>query len=103
MLLLIWAVKGQGQWLPWQVFILRREEFRLPQASAGLFDGYLRQKGSGQNALRKQKMLEIREMREQDAAAVAQIEAENFSKPWKEADFLGAVRDEKALYLGISG
>ena len=49
--------------------------------------------------MRKQKMLEIREMREQDAAAVAQIEAENFSKPWKEADFLGAVRDEKALYL----
>ena len=49
--------------------------------------------------MRKQKMLEIREMREQDAAAVAQIEAENFSKSWKEADFLGAVRDEKALYL----
>ncbi len=40
-----------------------------------------------------------RAVQEQDAAAVAQIEVENFSKPWKEADFLGAVRDEKALYL----
>ena len=44
-------------------------------------------------------MLEIREMQESDVAAAAQIEAENFSKPWKEADFLGAVKDEKALYL----
>ena len=44
-------------------------------------------------------MLEIREMQAQDAAAAARIEAENFSKPWKEADFLGAVKDEKALYL----
>lgn len=49
--------------------------------------------------MQKQKMLEIREMQAQDAAAAAQIEAENFSKPWKEADFLGAVKDEKALYL----
>ncbi len=38
-------------------------------------------------------------MREQDVKTAAQIEAENFSKPWKEADFLGAVKDEKALYL----
>ena len=44
-------------------------------------------------------MLEIREMQESDVAAAAQIEAENFSIPWKEADFLGAVKDEKALYL----
>lgn len=49
--------------------------------------------------MRKQKMLEIKEMQEQDVTAAAQIEAENFSKPWKEADFLGAVKDEKALYL----
>lgn len=49
--------------------------------------------------MQKQKMLEIREMQELDVTAVAQIEAENFSKPWKEADFLGAVKDEKALYL----
>lgn len=49
--------------------------------------------------MQKQKMLEIREMQAQDAAAAAQIEAENFSKPWKEADFLGAAKDEKALYL----
>ena len=38
-------------------------------------------------------------MQAQDVKAAAQIEAENFSKPWKEADFLGAVKDEKALYL----
>ena len=44
-------------------------------------------------------MFEIREMQAQDVKAAAQIEAENFSKPWKEADFLGAVKDEKALYL----
>lgn len=44
-------------------------------------------------------MLEIREMQEQDVKTVAQIEAENFSKPWKEVDFLGAVKDKKALYL----
>lgn len=44
-------------------------------------------------------MLKIREMQEQDVRAAARIEAENFSKPWKEADFLGAVKDEKALYF----
>ena len=39
-------------------------------------------------------------MQAQDVKAAAQIEAENFSKPWKKADFSGAVsKDEKALYL----
>ena len=31
-------------------------------------------------------MFEIREMQAQDVKAAAQIEAENFSKPWKEAE-----------------
>lgn len=44
-------------------------------------------------------MLKIREMQEQDVRAAARIEAENFSKPWKEADFLGVVKDEKTLYF----
>lgn len=44
-------------------------------------------------------MFEIREMKQQDVETVAKIEAENFSRPWTEADFFDAVRDEKALYL----
>lgn len=46
-------------------------------------------------------MLVIRMMQETDVEAVSEIEKENFSKPWKAADFIAAVKDEKALYLVV--
>lgn len=44
-------------------------------------------------------MLSIRKMQEQDAAAVAAIEKENFSRPWTEDGFLGAIKKENTCYL----
>lgn len=51
------------------------------------------------NVLPKTKMLKIREMEEADIFAAAEIEAENFSRPWSADGFLSAVKDTKALYL----
>lgn len=44
-------------------------------------------------------MLKIREMQEADICAAAEIEAENFSRPWTAEGFLSAVKAENALYL----
>lgn len=49
--------------------------------------------------MQKMEMLKIREMEEQDVCGAAEIEAENFSRPWTADGFLSAVKDEKALYL----
>lgn len=44
-------------------------------------------------------MLKIREMQEADICAAAEIEAENFSRPWTAEGFLSAVKAENVLYL----
>lgn len=44
-------------------------------------------------------MLNIRRMEETDTAQAAEIEAENFSKPWTQDGFKSAVKDSCALYL----
>ena len=44
-------------------------------------------------------MLKIRDMCPRDIEAVAAIEKENFSKPWKKQDFLDAVQSPNTLYF----
>lgn len=43
-------------------------------------------------------MIQIRELRKQDVAAVSAIESRTFSMPWKEADFLEMVEADYAYY-----
>lgn len=45
--------------------------------------------------------LKVREMTMEDAEEIAQIEAENFSKPWRQKDFEDAVRSSSTLYMVI--
>jgi len=42
--------------------------------------------------------MQIRELRAEDVPAVARIEAEVFSEPWTERDFLEMVKAEYAHY-----
>ena len=49
----------------------------------------------------KKNLLKVREMTIEDAEETAQIEAENFSKPWKQKDFEDAVRSKNTLYMVI--
>ena len=49
----------------------------------------------------KKNLLKVREMTIEDAEETAQIEAENFSKPWKKKDFEDAVRSKNTLYMVI--
>lgn len=44
-------------------------------------------------------MFSIRKMQEEDAEAVAIIEKENFSRPWTEEGFQGAIKKENTYYL----
>ena len=44
-------------------------------------------------------MLSIRKMQEEDLAEVAAIEKENFSRPWTEEGFRGAIDKENTCYL----
>ena len=44
-------------------------------------------------------MLSIRKMQEEDLAEVAAIEKENFSRPWIEEGFRGAIDKENTCYL----
>ena len=46
-------------------------------------------------------LLKVREMTIEDAEEIAQIEAENFSKPWKQKDFEDAVHSKNTLYMVI--
>ena len=46
-------------------------------------------------------LLKVREMTIEDAEETAQIEVENFSKPWKQKDFEDAVRSKNTLYMVI--
>lgn len=45
--------------------------------------------------------LKVREMMMEDTEKAALIEAENFSKPWKQKDFEDAVRSSNTLYMVI--
>ena len=49
--------------------------------------------------MQKKKMLIIRDMRPEDTTAAAQIEAENFSRPWMASGFLDAVHSAHAIYF----
>lgn len=42
---------------------------------------------------------QIRRMQTEDAGKVSELEAANFSQPWKKADFDKAAREEGVLYL----
>lgn len=44
-------------------------------------------------------MFSIRNMQEEDLAAVFAIEKENFSRPWTEEGFRGAIEKENTCYL----
>ena len=44
-------------------------------------------------------MFSIRKMQEDDAEAVTIIEKENFSRPWTEEGFQGAIKKENTYYL----
>ena len=44
-------------------------------------------------------MLSIRKMQEEDLAEVAAIEKENFSRPWTEEGFRGAIDKENTCYI----
>lgn len=46
-----------------------------------------------------EKAYTIRRMRPEDAGKVAELEAANFSQPWKEADFQKAAGEADVLYL----
>lgn len=43
--------------------------------------------------------IEIRELREEDTAELAKIEAESFSMPWSQNDFRNLLRHSYCLYL----
>ena len=57
-----------------------------------------REPNLGQSAL-KETSYHIRCMEVTDAKKVAALEAENFSEPWREADFEKAALDMETLYL----
>lgn len=44
-------------------------------------------------------MIAIRNMRQEDAAAVAELEAQIFSKPWSRQGFLDALKLENTIFL----
>lgn len=48
--------------------------------------------------MREHKIVRIREMRIEDAAAAAQMEAEIFSRPWTEADFRSSLALQDVYY-----
>ena len=46
----------------------------------------------------KDRMIEIRELRDEDVAALARIEEESFSMPWSETDFRNLLQHDYCTY-----
>lgn len=47
----------------------------------------------------KDRMIEIRELRDEDVAALARIEEESFSMPWSETDFRNLLQHDYCTYV----
>ncbi len=78
---------------------IKKGKWRTLLTISPITSEYHRLREKAQPALQKKKMLIIRDMRPEDTAAAAQIEAENFSRPWKASGFLDAVQSVSAVYF----